>query len=152
MRERFAEDNMYHLKFNILLPSQLLKHNNNELAHKLNQCLSEIAFFEESPFVIKNRLMGEILQYKQSSIYALDDLNSVQQALAVCPKGDYPTLHTLYKIFACLPVSIATVERSFSTLRRTKTWLRSTMKEDRLNGLALLNTHLDMDCPIDATM
>ena len=34
-----------------------------------------------------------------------------------------------------LPVSTCTVERSFSTLRRVKTLLRSTMTEDRLNGL-----------------
>lgn len=151
MRERFAEENMYHLKFNILLPSQLLKHDDHDdLAHKLDECLTELPFFEdESPFVIKKRLMGEVLQYKQTSINALDDHDSVMQALSVCPRYDYPTLHTLYKIFACLPVSIATVERSFSTLRRSKTWLRSTIKEDRLNGLALLNTHPDIDCPVD---
>ncbi|CAH1170910.1 unnamed protein product [Phaedon cochleariae] len=150
MRERFAEENIYHLKFNILLPSQLLQHDGNVLTLKLNQCLTELPFFEaESPYVIKKRLMGEIIQYKQTSINALNDRDSVMLALSVCPKSDYPTLHTLYKIFACLPISISTVERSFSTLRRTKTWLRSTMKEDRLNGLALLNTHPDIDCPID---
>lgn len=47
MRERFAEENIYHLKFNILLPSQLLKHDGNDLAYKLNQCLTELPFFEE---------------------------------------------------------------------------------------------------------
>lgn len=150
MKERFAEENIYHLKFNILLPSQLLKHTGNDLIYKLNQCLTDLPFFEkESPYVIKKRLMGEIIQYKQTSINALNDLDSVVQALSVCPTSDYPTLHTLYKIFACLPVSISTVERSFSALRRTKTWLRTTMKEDRLNGLALMNTHPDIDCPID---
>lgn len=132
MWERFAEQNIYHLKFNIPLPSQVLKHDVNDLAHKLNQC-----------WVIKNRLMWEIFQYKQTSTNALKNLDSVLQSLAVCLS---PTLHTLYEIFVCLPVSIA-VERSFSTLRRTKSRLRSTMKEDRLNGLAMLNTHLDIDCP-----
>ncbi|KAJ8882693.1 hypothetical protein PR048_014505 [Dryococelus australis] len=36
-----------------------------------------------------------------------------------------------------------TSERSFSTLRRLKNYLRSTMIEDRLNGLALLHIHQD---------
>ena len=34
------------------------------------------------------------------------------------------------------PVSSATAERSFSTLRRTKTWLRSTQGQERLSSLA----------------
>jgi hypothetical protein len=40
-----------------------------------------------------------------------------------------------------LPVSTATIERSFSTLRRVKTWLRSTMSESRLSGLCMLSVH-----------
>lgn len=43
MRERFAEENIYHLKFNILLPAQLRKHAGNDLVHKLNQCLTELS-------------------------------------------------------------------------------------------------------------
>lgn len=78
------------------MPSQLLKHAGNDLAHKLNQCLtelSELLFYEgESPFVIKKRLMGEILQYKQMSIDVLNDLDSVMQAFSVCPRSDYPTI------------------------------------------------------------
>jgi hypothetical protein len=40
--------------------------------------------------------------------------------------------------------STATAERSFSTLRRLKNYLRSTMGEERLNGLALANIHKDI--------
>lgn len=40
-----------------------------------------------------------------------------------------------------LPVTTATIERSFSTLRRVKTWLRSTMSEKRISGLCMLSIH-----------
>jgi len=40
-----------------------------------------------------------------------------------------------------LPVTICTSERSCSSLRRLKTYLRSTMTETRLNGLAMLSIH-----------
>jgi len=50
---------------------------------------------------------------------------------------------------ATLPVTTCSSERSFSTLRRLKTYLRNTTGEDRLNGLALLNIHRDIK--IDAT-
>jgi hypothetical protein len=42
----------------------------------------------------------------------------------------------LIQIYLVASVSSATAERSFSTLRRTKTWLRSTQGEDRLTALA----------------
>ena len=37
------------------------------------------------------------------------------------------------------------VERSFSTLRRLKTWLRSMMTEDRLSALRLINVYCKVD-------
>lgn len=43
-----------------------------------------------------------------------------------------------------LPVTTATIERSFSTLRRIKTWLRSTMSKLRLSGLYMLSIHRQM--------
>jgi len=38
-----------------------------------------------------------------------------------------------------IPVSVASSERSFSKLKLIKSFLRSSMKEDRLNSLALLS-------------
>ncbi|KAL2099388.1 hypothetical protein ACEWY4_005868 [Coilia grayii] len=44
----------------------------------------------------------------------------------------------------CVPVSVASSERSFSNLRRLKTWLRSTMTQKRLTHLSLMNVHCDI--------
>ena len=49
------------------------------------------------------------------------------------------------QLFATLPVSTATAERSFSTLRRLKTYLRNSTSENRLNALALLNIHREVE-------
>ena len=61
----------------------------------------------------------------------------------------YPNIQKLLKIFATLPVTTATAERSFSTLRRLKTYLRTTMTGERLNGLALMTIHRDISTKID---
>lgn len=53
----------------------------------------------------------------------------------------YPSIRKALKILCTLPCTTATVERSFSTLRRVKTWLRSTMGEERLSGLCLMSVH-----------
>ena len=53
----------------------------------------------------------------------------------------FPELLKVLKILATMPVTSCEAERSFSTLKRLKTYLRSTMGEDRLNSLAVLNIH-----------
>ena len=45
------------------------------------------------------------------------------------------------------PVSSATAERSFSTLRRTKTWLRSTQGQERLSSLASMQIEREILSP-----
>lgn len=65
--------------------------------------------------------------------------NRVLNALSVSEKlGTYPVISTLFRIFATLPVTTATGERSFSALKLIKTFLRSTMTEQRLHGLSHL--------------
>lgn len=47
----------------------------------------------------------------------------------------------LLKLILVMPATNATSERSFSALRRLKTYLRSTMSQPRLNHLMLLHVH-----------
>ncbi|KAF0707451.1 zinc finger MYM-type protein 1-like [Aphis craccivora] len=65
------------------------------------------------------------------------------------PEEIFPNIYTMLKIFSILPVTTASVERSFSTLKRIKTYLRNSTSENRLNGLALLNIHRDIDLDIN---
>lgn len=47
----------------------------------------------------------------------------------------------LLKILFTIPITSATAERGFSSFRRLKTFLRSTMTQCRLNNLFLLYVH-----------
>ena len=53
----------------------------------------------------------------------------------------YPNVHAVLSLLLTLPVGSCSCERSFSALRRLKTWTRTSMGETRLNGLALLHIH-----------
>jgi hypothetical protein len=46
----------------------------------------------------------------------------------------------------------ATAERSLSVLRRLKTYVRSTMNNDRLSSLALMYIHRDFSVDLDKVM
>lgn len=73
-------------------------------------------------------------------------------AIDACDAEVFPLISGLLKILATLPSSTCTAERSFSTLRRLKTYLRNTMKADRLTGLALLNIHRAVEVNFDAVV
>lgn len=55
-----------------------------------------------------------------------------------------PNIRTLCQLLCTFPVTTSTAERSFSTLRRLKSYLRNRMTEERLNGLALMHIHQDI--------
>jgi hypothetical protein len=61
----------------------------------------------------------------------------------------YAEISNLISLLLVIPASSATAERSFSRLRRLKTYLRSTVGEERLNHLLLLNVHQDQTDLID---
>ncbi|CAC5402554.1 unnamed protein product [Mytilus coruscus] len=48
----------------------------------------------------------------------------------------YPSVDTILSIMLTMPETSATAERSFSVLRRLNTYVRSSMKNDRLSSLA----------------
>ena len=70
-------------------------------------------------------------------------------SLADCDEDLYTLVNSLLKILLTLPVSVASAERSFSSLCRLKTWLRNHMGHERLTGLALMNAHQEIEVDVD---
>lgn len=82
-----------------------------------------------------------------------DQSCDVLDALRCAKKlGTYPIMCVLLRILATLPVTTATAERSFSALKYIKTYLRSTMGEERLNGLAQMYINQDIRLNYDAVI
>jgi hypothetical protein len=50
-----------------------------------------------------------------------------------------PIFYELSTILATTPATSCSAERAFSGLRRIKTYLRSTMRQDRLKSIAVIN-------------
>ncbi|XP_065684766.1 zinc finger MYM-type protein 1-like [Hydra vulgaris] len=58
--------------------------------------------------------------------------------------SDTPKLIDMRSFSNILPITTCECERSISTFRRIKTYTRSTMSENRLNGLALMSIHQEI--------
>ncbi|CAI6365765.1 unnamed protein product [Macrosiphum euphorbiae] len=67
------------------------------------------------------------------------------EAFSSCNAKVFPNIKSFLQILSTMPVGVASAERSFSTLRRMKTWLRSGMGETRLTGLCLLHVHREVN-------
>ena len=61
----------------------------------------------------------------------------------------FPNTIVAYRVLLTIPVTVASAERSFSKLKLLKTYLRSTMKQERLNALAIIALESDMLEKID---
>ena len=96
-------------------------------------------------------LFSSSLLYESDRIQTADLPATALDALEQCNPHFYPNIHRLLTILATLPITTASAERSFSTLRRLKIYLRSTMSSDseRLTSIALLNIHPDIPCPVE---
>ena len=78
-----------------------------------------------------------------------EDLNTPVKALPHADKDYFPNIRTLMLIMVTVPITSCECERSFSLLRLVKSTLRTTMTEDRLNGLALMQCHQDINVDPD---
>ena len=64
-------------------------------------------------------------------------------------KDVFPNLQTALQILLTMPVSVASCERSFSKLKIIKTYLRSTMAQERLGNLAILSIEKEVFNSVD---
>ena len=86
---------------------------------------------------------------RQNRGVAADIPDRVSEALAVVDQQAFCNIYTILQLLATVPISSATCERSISTLRYIRTYLRNNMTQDRLNGLALMYVHRDKHIDLD---
>jgi len=63
----------------------------------------------------------------------------------------FPNVYVAMRILLILPIAVASAERSFSKLKLIKSYLRSTMSQDRLVGLATMSIERAIAEELDLT-
>lgn len=99
--------------------------------------------------------IAEAMSQVSQWLKELEDLNEsgggcLQECVRQSGKMFLPVVGKLLRLFAVVPATTASSERSFSHLRRLKTWLRSIMGEERLDALALLSSYIDEPVDVEA--
>ena len=74
-----------------------------------------------------------------------------QSALDHCSPKLFPNIRFYILIIVCtMPGTTCECERTFSSLKRLKTYTRSTITQDRLSGLALMHIHQSKELDLEA--
>ena len=81
-------------------------------------------------------------------VVCFKDIYKAVKGCSAANRDLMPNIVYVVKLLLINPTS-CTPERSFSTARRLKTWLRSTMKSMRFNALSLLHIHKDLTDKLD---
>ena len=82
-----------------------------------------------------------IMEGKKTSI---KDILKYLRNISSAQRAFLSEICIIAKLILVMPATNAVSERSFSALRRVKTYLRSTMKQTRLNHLMILHVHKDI--------
>ena len=138
LNDRFSELNISLLhSLEALIPTSMeFLQNTSNRPFLLHYELSEASFSSESATAVTYLQQQGLKEYNSNTFYEVyHHLSKVQEC--------FPTILRCYQIAMTLGVSTATAE-SFSSLRRIKTYVRSTMIDDRLSNLALRHIERDL--------
>lgn len=140
---KFQKDSI-HFQKNIFYANVYSKYKKKYSFKEIEETVKEI----EEPDIDKTLLRFEMERWRLKWLVEENAPKTTIAAFKTCNKEFFPNIKTILQIFCIIPVTTSKPEQSFSTLRRLKTWLRSSMSENRLNGLALLNVHKEIEIDI----
>lgn len=129
LADRFAVANSPAFSLLDIHPSNMLQ---KSMQYMKNTCKEISDFYEIDNLLNEIEIWYDVWQMKnldKDALKKLDLVDVYEEAREM-----FPSVKLALEIAMALPCTTADVERSFSTLRKVKTWLRSTMTEDRLNG------------------
>ena len=101
----------------------------------------------QTNLVTQLRLLPNICNAKKVS--TVTQLATILNDLHPETRGLFTEVMQLVKLILSLPISAASSERSFSALRRIRTWVRNRMTQGRLTHLALMHVHKDIVDKVD---
>ena len=94
--------------------------------------------YKDAIIIDTTALYAETIVTKNIITNKFEEVN-LENILKHVQKDFCPNLFKLLQVARAIPISSAGCERSFSAMRRIKTWLRTTMAQDRFSNLALIN-------------
>ncbi|KAL7618807.1 uncharacterized protein LOC111896889 [Lactuca sativa] len=135
-KTRFEQFKEYDKVFGFLFPQNLRGIEDKDLklyCHRLEKALK----FEERSNIDAEELYTELKLFE--TLETNEFSNSIDVLKFLKELDYFPNASITYRILLTIPVMVASAERSFSKLKFMKSYLRSTMTQERLSSLAMIS-------------
>ena len=147
LEDRFHGDGRHASVLLCLIPSLILS---SEVP--VSDHLDDFLHWEEDlPY--STSLASELRRWQSLWQQENQDLTSIPSnlllALGSCDVDAFPNIHRLLVIACTLPITSAEAERSFSLVRRIKTYTRSMLASEHLSDLAVMSMHYSERISVD---
>jgi hypothetical protein len=137
LKQRFEGQKMVTSLFSCLHPQNM-----SQLKSPQLETVAE-AIVEEYPADFTDELVSEFRSFVNEFRKEIAERKSVTDVIRLKLESrvssSFSQVYKLLILFATIPVTVATAERSFSKLKLIKTYLRSKISQERLSGLAILS-------------
>ena len=133
---RFEQYQSYQQNFDFLFTSETLQSLDDTSLKSSCDNLGAVLTKDEKSDVDANELYVE-LKFLQDFI-PKENMGPVEILKFLKRHDCFPNASIAYRVLLTIPVTVASAERSFSKLKLLKSYLRSTMTQQRLNDLATI--------------
>ena len=128
------------------LETLLIKAANGEVSKPDESLLTYLeGDIDRERFVIQLSMVADMIKnaFQHSPIKSVTNVRTIAEGMNQSEifKRMLGEIHKVLKIYFTFPVTTATAEQSFSSLKRIKTFLRNSMTQSRLNNLFMLYVH-----------
>ena len=139
VEERFSQLQEHGKIFGVLYDIASIKEKN--ATDVLQECtaLEKALTHSDSRDVDGQELFAELTALSRRLAAGTKPLDALKFTCDNGMESVFPNAFIALRVLLTLPVSVASGERSFSKLKLIKNFLRSTMTQDRLNGLATIS-------------
>ena len=145
LNSRFEQEFMKPLQ---AMENVLMKAANAELFSDDLDVLSSSVYGKDLDFAKLARhlaVLPDIVHQALPEVKKVTSMRTICEAMATgAHRATFSELHKLIRLYLTVPITPATSERAFSTLRRLLTYLRSTMTEKTMNNCCLLHIHKEV--------
>ncbi len=93
---------------------------------------------KEFPTIV--RMYNSTAVFPRKSITSIATLCDILNAMPVA-KNSFPAMDSLLKLYLSVPLSSSTAERTFSAMRRLKSWQRANTQASHLNNIMFAYIH-----------
>ncbi|XP_065903857.1 zinc finger MYM-type protein 1-like [Dysidea avara] len=143
IKDRFDQPGykVYHQAEELILKASRKEPFNSELEFVIKFYKDD---FEQCLLEAQLSTFGLDFKYDGKSNISILDVKEYFQSLSTSQRALLSEVSRLLQIILVMPATNATSERSFSALRRVKSYLRNSMGQARLNSLMVLHVHKEL--------